>query len=108
MAGKTYAFELEGTLCTCADIPDPYPKRIAHVQKLHEEGHKIFISTERPFSEQLEITMLLAKWKVPYDRLTMATPAADVYIGSKAKPSIHYFAHVDYEAPPEVLDSLGI
>ena len=51
MTPKTYVFDLDGTLCETSGTQYldavPYPDRIARVNQLFEDGHRIIIDTAR-------------------------------------------------------------
>lgn len=99
MSGKTYAFDLDGTLCTNTqgdyENAAPFPKRISHVNHLRELGNVILIFTARGATSGRDLRELtegqLRKWGVKYDRLVLGKPHFDVLIDDKAVSSAAYF-----------------
>lgn len=95
---RTFAFDLDGTLCTITDgeyeHASPYLTRIAHVNRLHQDGHKILIYTARGATSKRDLRELtlsqLKEWGVTYDELIMGKPHFDLLIDDKAQHSSSY------------------
>lgn len=98
VGNRTYAFDLDGTLCTITDgsyeNASPFPQRIAHVNKLGQMGHKILIFTARGATSKRDLRELtrsqLEEWGVHYDELIMGKPHFDLLIDDKAQHSSSY------------------
>lgn len=102
MKKLTYAFDLDGTLCTLSDgdyeKAEPFLDRIGHVNSLHELGHVILIFTARGASSKRDLisfteSQLLA-WGVKFDKLITGKPHFDLLIDDKAQFSEAYFDEV--------------
>lgn len=99
---KTYAFDLDGTLCTQTEGnyegARPLADRIAHVNALHDEGHVILIFTARGATsgrDLREFTLQqLELWGLKYERLIMGKPHFDLLIDDKAVGDLEYFRKV--------------
>ena len=97
---KTYAFDLDGTLCTLTDgkyeIAEPFADRISHVNKLFEEGHTILIFTARGATSKRDLRDFtlgqLSVWGVKFHELITGKPHFDLLIDDKAKFAETYFA----------------
>ena len=115
---KIYCFDLDGTLCTLTRGNDgapsqdpgevyaqakPLKDRIAVVNKLYDEGHKIYIDTARGTqnpdkrAEWLNLTSKqLIEWGVQYHGLRLGVKiAANFYIDDMAQSDISFFGHVE-------------
>ena len=95
-----YCFDLDGTLCTNTGgqyaKAEPLVNRIARVNNLYNEGHKIIISTARGSETKLDWYALtqdqLVKWGVKYHELYVGKkPNADFYIDDRAINAEVYF-----------------
>lgn len=88
---KTYCFDIDGTICTntegAYDEAQPFSDVIAEVNRLHAEGHRIYLYTARgtttgidwrPVTEQQ-----LSDWGLNYHELFLGKPTADVYVDDK-------------------------
>lgn len=100
---KTYAFDLDGTLCTLTDgkyeSAEPFLDRIVHVNNLFEEGHTILIFTARGATSQRDLRDFtvgqLSAWGVKFHDLIMGKPHFDLLVDDKARCSETYFEAVD-------------
>ena len=89
---KTYAFDLDGTLCTLTDgkyeAAEPFMGRIRHVNNLFDEGHTILIFTARGATSKRDLRALtmdqLSAWGVKFHELITGKPHFDVLIDDKA------------------------
>jgi len=88
-------FDLDGTL-TELECPDdlldikPRLDVIAHLKRLHKEGHVIIIHTGRP-SNRREVTIQwLKKYNVPYHELHFDKPRAHLYIDDSTINVVDY------------------
>jgi len=96
----TYAFDLDGTLCTLTEgdyeTAEPYRERIEHVNSLHELGHVILIFTARGATSKRDLRGLTEKqldtWGVKFDQLITSKPHFDLLVDDKAWFSDTYFA----------------
>lgn len=99
MVHKTYAFDLDGTLCSLTngnyEVAIPFKDRISHVNSLHERGHTVIIFTARGATSGKDLHSLtveqLNSWGVKFDRLVMGKPHFDVLVDDKAVSDIRYF-----------------
>lgn len=99
MDHKTYAFDLDGTLCSLTngnyEVAVPFQDRISHVNSLHEAGHAIIIFTARGATSGKNLHSLtveqLTSWGVKFDRLVMGKPHFDLLVDDKAVSDISYF-----------------
>lgn len=102
MKKLTYAFDLDGTLCTLTDgeyeKAKPLQDRIDHVNGLHNLGHEILIFTARGETSKRDLRAFtesqLLSWGVKFDRLITGKPHFDLLIDDKAKSSEAYFDEV--------------
>lgn len=96
---KTYAFDLDGTLCTLTDgkyeNAEPFTERIKHVNKLFNEGHTILIFTARGATSKRDLREFtleqLFAWEVKFHELITGKPHFDLLIDDKATFSNSYF-----------------
>ena len=97
---KTYAFDLDGTLCTLTDgkyeTAEPLTDRITKVNKLFEEGHTILIFTARGATSKRDLRDFTVKqlkdWGLKYERLIMGKPHFDLLVDDKAIDDQSYFS----------------
>lgn len=102
MSVKTYAFDLDGTLCSLTDgnyeAAQPFPRRINHVNKLHDLGNRIIIFTARGSTSQRDLfeftTLQLKSWGLKFDELVTGKPHFDILVDDKAVSELHYFQGV--------------
>lgn len=96
---KTFAFDLDGTLCSLTEgkyeLAVPFMDRISHVNSLHELGYKVIIFTARGTTSKRDLTSLtqaqLSSWGVKFDQLITGKPHFDLLIDDKAISDQHYF-----------------
>jgi len=89
---KTYCFDIDGTLCTntegAYEDAQPFPDRIAYVNRLHKAGHTILLYTARGSTTDIDWRDVtegqMAAWGVCYHKLYLGKPTAHVYIDDKA------------------------
>lgn len=66
----------------------PIPSRVAHVNRLYLEGHRIIIHTARGSGSGVDHVKLtqsqLEQWGVLHHELVMGKPAADFYVDDRA------------------------
>ena len=87
-----YCFDIDGTLCSITDgryeDATPFPDRIAVVNRLFAEGHRIKLFTARGSTTGIDWRELterqMGEWQVEYHELIMGKPEADVFIDDKA------------------------
>ena len=99
----TYVFDLDGSLCTIAGLEYecaiPLLGRIAWVNKLYDQGHRIIVDTSRGFSDSQSRDKVydrtrkqLELWGLKYHELHVGTkPPGDVYIDDKGINAQLYF-----------------
>lgn len=115
---KTYCFDLDGTLCTQTRGADgkpsqdpgkvyaeaePLTERIAVVNKLYEEGNRIYIDTARGSknwprrAEWRKLTVeQLERWGVKYDGLRLGEKlVADFYIDDLGVDDVSFFGNAE-------------
>ena len=107
---KTYVIDIDGTICSLElykrkdgtidndeNLAKPFYGRIAHFNKLYDEGNEIHYWTARGTSTkeyEKKITLTkkqLADWGVKYTTLKVGKPAYDVWIDDKAWNVNNYF-----------------
>ena len=95
---KTYCFDIDGTLCE-QQTKDysrarPFPERLAKVNSLFEQGHKIVLFTARGSRSGIDWTeatlVQLTSWGLLYHELIMGKPHADIYVDDKAVNPEHF------------------
>jgi histidinol phosphatase-like enzyme len=107
----TYVFDIDGTLCTLSDgfyeNAKPIESRIAVVNKLHEEGHKIILLTARGMGRSgnssayahevfYDLThKQLKDWGVKFDDLFLGKPAGDLYVDDKGMRDVDFFTTME-------------
>lgn len=97
---KTYAFDLDGTLCSLTDgkyeTAEPFTDRIRLVNTLFDEGHTILIFTARGATSQRDLKAFtmeqLSNWGVKFHELITGKPHFDLLVDDKAMSSEAYFA----------------
>ena len=97
---RTYAFDLDGTLCTLTDgkyeTAEPLTDRITKVNKLFEQGHTILIFTARGATSKRDLrdftVQQLKDWGLKYERLIMGKPHFDLLVDDKAIDDQSYFS----------------
>ena len=99
---KTFAFDLDGTLCTLTDgkyeSAEPFVDRILHVNNLFDEGHTILNFTARGATSKRDLREFtldqLSAWGVKFHELVTGKPHFDLLIDDKANFSEHYFGRL--------------
>lgn len=102
-----YVFDIDGTIChtngSSYELSVPIQSRINYVNKLYEQGNKIYFLTARgmgrtdnnqqsAINELYEVTEeQLNKWGVKYHKLFLGKPAGDFYIDDKAISDVEFF-----------------
>lgn len=102
MSLKTYAFDLDGTLCSLTDgnyeVAQPFRSRINHVNELHDLGNRIIIFTARGSSSQRDLfeftSHQLKSWGLKFDALITGKPHFDLLVDDKAVSEAQYFKEV--------------
>ena len=107
---RTYCVDLDGTLCTqeCPQtyhLARPKPTMIEAIRRLKAQGHTIIIHTARAPSKLGDPTATtvdqLRAWGVPYDRLYLGKPAADVYVDDRAVSPAAFLRLLNPAGPPD-------
>ena len=105
---KTYVIDIDGTICSQKEVgeyegSEPFPDRIAQINKLYDEGNKIVFLTARgmgmfsgsvkcSYDRWYKVTLeQLKKWNVKYHELYLGKPAGDFYIDDKALKDTDFF-----------------
>ena len=94
-----YYVDVDGTICTKTDgdyrTARPYWDRIAKINALYDEGHRIVYWTARGGNSGIDWTDLthsqLAAWGCKYDQIMLGKPSYDLWIDDKAINSEEYF-----------------
>ena len=102
MVHKTYAFDLDGTLCSITggnyEQALPFKDRISHVNRMHKSGNTIIIFTARGATSGRDLYSFtfdqLNAWSVKFDYLIMGKPHFDLLIDDKAVSDKSYFRGV--------------
>jgi ribonucleotide monophosphatase NagD (HAD superfamily) len=106
---KTYVIDIDGTICnnTFGDYESatPFEDRIAHLNKLYDEGNTIIYLTARGMGRYKNSRMLahqnffdltynqLQSWGCKFHELHLGKPAGDVYVDDKGVFSDEFFVH---------------
>jgi hypothetical protein len=107
---KSYIIDIDGTICSLAlyktkegkidndeELAKPFYGRIAHFNKLYDEGNEIHYWTARGtstnnYKKKMALTKKqLTDWGVKYTTLKVGKPAYDVWIDDKAWNVNNYF-----------------
>ena len=99
---KTYAFDLDGTLCSLTggnyELAEPFMKRISHVNSLHKLGHTILIFTARGTTSKRDLYEFtfhqLNSWGLSFDRLVTGKPHFDLLVDDKGISDSEYFREI--------------
>ena len=94
----TYCFDIDGTLCEQAvndySVARPFLDRIARVNELFDDGHKIVLFTARGSRSGVDwrekTIMQLDDWGLRYHELILGKPHADLYIDDKSVHPDHF------------------
>lgn len=96
MRPRRYIIDIDGTICTkVTDFPSnymktsPYLDRIAHINRLYDEGYEIIYWTSRGMSSGIDWEDFTKKqlyaWGCKYHELWMNKPMYDFWIDDKAE-----------------------
>ena len=104
-----YVFDIDGTICSQTEgdyeKAKPFQNRIDVINKLYNEGHKVFFHTARGmgrsdnsqiFAERLLYKFTvnqLEEWGVKYHRLFLGKPSGDMYIDDKGMKDVEFFTN---------------
>jgi len=105
-----YVVDIDGTICDKLKEHDydksfPYPLRIAKINQLYEEGHKIIYHTARGMGRNNNNPTMaieqfysltqgqLEEWGAKYDHLVLGKPSADVYVDDKGISDGDFFGN---------------
>jgi len=96
---KTFIVDIDNTICISKDSDyansQPMHDRIAKINKLHDDGHKIIYWTARGGNSGIDWTDVthsqLKAWGCKYDEIRMKKPTYDVWIDDKAFNADEYF-----------------
>jgi hypothetical protein len=88
----TYCFDIDGTICTNTEGnyegAQPFPERIAAVNRLFHNGHRIIYFTARGSTSGLDWRELtetqLSAWGARYHKLILGKPFAHFFIDDRA------------------------
>lgn len=102
-AFRTYVVDIDGTLCSASELPDPKvprPDVIAAVNALYDAGHTIILDTARRATLYDRTAEQLAEWGVTYDQLRCGKKIpADVYVDDLSiRPEEMAFYHATINA----------
>lgn len=91
----TYCFDIDGTICTNTEgsyaDAQPFDERVAAVNRLFEEGHRIVYFTARGSTTGIDwrsvTEMQLDSWGAKYHELILGKPFAHVFVDDRAMHS---------------------
>ena len=103
-----YVIDIDGTICDKHRDQDynrsfPYPRRIAKINELYDEGNQIVYYTARGMGRNNNNAALaieefysltekqLKEWGAKYDQLILGKPSADVYVDDKGISDGNFF-----------------
>jgi hypothetical protein len=94
-----YCIDIDGTLCTNTEgsyeEAQPFPDRIAQVNRLYEEGHIITLFTARGSTTGIDWRVLteeqMSVWGVRYHELILGKPFAHVYVDDRGVHADTFF-----------------
>jgi uncharacterized HAD superfamily protein len=100
---RTYCFDIDGVICTNTwgeyEAAEPLTETIAHIARLHAEGHRILLHTARGEQTGLDWRALterqMAEWGVPYHVLYMGKPTADLYVDDRGINVVDWLRDMD-------------
>ena len=90
--GKTLSIDFDDTLCSRSS-KQPIQGAVEALKQLKSEGYTILISSSRMNPElwgdlvkfrEKEIADWMNQYSIPYDKIVLYKPSADVYIDDKA------------------------
>ena len=104
-----YVFDIDETICGKVENgeyenAEPWPSRIAIVNKLYDEGHTIVFQTARGMGRHKNNPALairdfysitqnqLRRWGVKYHHLFLGKPMGDFYVDDKGVKDVDFFA----------------
>lgn len=102
---KKLIIDIDGTICSDTDGGNyvnakPLVERIAHFNKLYDEGYEINYWTARGSNSGKDWSALtkqqLDSWGVKYHSLKLGKPAYDIWIDDKAVNVDYYFDQLDW------------
>ena len=90
---KKYIVDIDGTICTTHDgqyaKSEPLAARIAKINQLYDDGHKIIYWTARGMTSNTDWSELTKRqlefWGCKYHELRMGKPSYDVWVDDKAQ-----------------------
>lgn len=96
-----YMIDIDGTICTNTyggyRYAIPYPIRIEHINKLHDEGHTIIYWTARGATTGFDWSELtkqqLDSWGCKYTEIRMGKPNYDIWVDDKAISDRGFFGN---------------
>lgn len=96
---KTYIVDIDNTICKTEgnnyNNSQPFYDRIAIINQLYEQGHRIIYWTARGGNSGIDWThkthSQLASWGCKYDEIRMNKPSYDIWIDDKAFNSEDFF-----------------
>lgn len=100
---RTYAFDLDGTLCFPAHTlqlqidPDiiratkPIEAHIEYVRRLKKQGNIILVHSARATNQYMPTLEWLADYGVPHDGLVLGKPFADLYVDDHGVSAQDFF-----------------
>jgi hypothetical protein len=94
-----YIVDIDGTICNSSnsDYPNAVPilDRIAHFNKLFDEGHEVHYWTARGGNSGIDWTLVtrqqMVAWNVKHTSLKLCKPSYDIWIDDKAINVETYF-----------------
>jgi len=110
---KTYIFDIDGTICNNTEGKndyrdcEPFIKRIEFINKLYDNGNKIYFQTARGMGRNDNdakrahemfynfTSKQLNDWNVKYHGLFLGKPSGDFYIDDKGINDEDFFNTTD-------------
>lgn len=111
---SVFVFDLDGTLCDTegSDYPNAQsrPERIAFVNRLYNEGHRVVIDSARGSTTGKDWSALtlrqLREWGVRFHKCRTGVKfSGDVYIDDKAMTDDAFFSHRYHHKDSSTVDS---
>lgn len=107
----TYAFDIDGTICTNTDgeyqKAKPYMNRIHHINNLFEKGNNIKMFTARGSTTGIdwyEFTFnQLESWGLKFHELILGKPYADFFVDDKGYSDSSWLWDQDHNICPDTL-----
>jgi len=96
---KTYMVDIDNTICISENSDyansKPMNDRIARVNALYDQGHKVIYWTARGGNSGIDwkdkTYSQLAAWGCKYDEIRMGKPVYDIWVDDKAINSEDFF-----------------